>query len=77
MRYVSQQVAPLIDPGGVGTLGGLGNAQRVLGRLNEEGDILPISILPTLTKHLALRKDVSGMDGTIMVQGDLSMALEN
>ena len=58
-------------------MGGLGTMQRVLGRLKEEGDILPISILPTLTKHLALREDVSGMDGTIRVQEGHSMALEN
>ena len=77
MRYVSQQVAPLIDSRWVRTLGCLDTAQRVLGRLKEEGGILLISILPTLTKNLALREDVSGMDGTIMVQGDHSMALEN
>ena len=78
MGDFSQQVAPLIDPGGVRTLGELGTMQRVLGRIKEEGDILPISVLPTLTKYLALREDVSGMDdGTIMVQGDHSMALEN
>ena len=47
------------------------------GRLKEEGYILPISVLPTLTKHLALRKDVFRMeDGTIIVQGDHSLALE-
>ena len=68
----------MIDPRGVITLGGLGTMQRVLIRLMEEGDIFPISVLPTLTKHLALREDVSGMeDGTIMVQGDHSMDLEN
>ena len=52
-------------------------AQRVWGSLKEEVEIIPISILPTLTKHIALREDVLGMDGTIMVQGDHSMALEN
>ena len=77
VRNVSQHVAPLIDLGGMGTLGGHDTAQGVLGRLKEEGDILPISLLPTLTKHIALREDVSRMDSTIMVQGDHSMALEN
>ena len=71
MRDVSQQVATLIDPRGARTLGGLGTMQRVLGRLKEEGDILPISLLPTLTTHLVMIKYVSGMDGTIMVQRDL------
>ena len=78
MGDISQYVTPLIDPGGVSTLGGLGTSQRVLGRLKEEGDILPILVLPTLTKKIAQREDVPGMDdGTIMVQGDHSMDLEN
>ena len=77
MRDASHQVAPLIGPREVRTLGGLDTTQRVSGRLKEKGEILPISVLPTFTKHLALRKDVSGMDGTILVQGDHSMALEN
>ena len=52
--------------------------QRVLVRPKEEGGILPISLLPNLTKHLALRENVSGMDdGTIMVQGDYCMAFKN
>ena len=52
--------------------------QRVLGRLKDEGEILPILVLPTLTKHLVMREDVSGMeDGTIIVQEEHSMALEN
>ena len=77
MRNVSQHVAPLIDLGGVGTLGGRGTAQRVLGRLKEVGDILPLSSLPTLTPHLALREDATGMkDGNIMVQGGYSLTLE-
>ena len=33
--------------------------------------------LTSLTKHLELREDVSGMDGTIMVQVNHSMSLEN
>ena len=45
--------------------------QRVLGRLKEEGDILPISSLPTLTPHIVLREDATWMeDGIIMVKGD-------
>ena len=61
----------------MGALGGHETTLRVLGRLKEEGDILPTSSLPTLTPHLALRYDVSGMeDGTIMVQGDHSLAFE-
>ena len=77
MRNFSQHVAPLIDPRGVGTLGGLDIAQTVLGRLKEEGYILPISVLPTLTPHISLREDASGMeDGTIMVQGDHFIALQ-
>ena len=49
-----------------------------MGRLKEEGEILPISSLPTLMSYSALGEDVSRMeDGTIMVQGDHSMALEN
>ena len=64
-----------IDPGGAGTLGGHGTMQRVLGRL-KEGGILPLSSLPTLTTHFALREDATGMeDGTIMVQGDYSLTL--
>ena len=71
MRDLSHQVAPLIDQVGVKTLGGFGTAQRILGRLKEEGYILPLSSLPTLTAHLALREDAKRMeDGTIMVQGD-------
>ena len=55
-------------------MGGHGTTQRVFGRLKEEVKILPISSLPTLTPHLALREDSSGMDdGTIMVQGDYSL----
>ena len=59
-------------------MGGIGTSQRVLGRLKEEGDILPISSLPTLISYYAMGGDFYWMeDGTIMVQGDHSMALEN
>ena len=43
-------VAPLIDSRGVRTLGGLDTTQRVWGRLKEEGGILPISVLTTVTQ---------------------------
>ena len=78
VREFSQQAAPLIYPDEVRTLGGLSTTQRVFSRLKEEGYILPILVLPTLTKQLVLRGDVLGMDyGTIMVQGGYSMAVEN
>ena len=57
VRNVSHHGAPLIDPGGVGALGGHGITLRVLGRLKEEGDILPTSSLPTLISDLTLRKE--------------------
>ena len=77
MRNVSQHAAPLMDPGGVGTLEGHSTSQRVLGRLKEEGEILPLSSLPTLTPHLALREDATGIeDDTIIVQGDYSLTVE-
>ena len=57
MRHVSHHDAPFIDPGGVGALGGHGIMLRVLGRLKEEGDILPTSSLPTLILDFALIKE--------------------
>ena len=65
MRNLSQHVAPLIDPGGLGTLGGHGTTQRVLGRLKEEGDILPLSSLPTLTSDSALWQKQQGKDSSL------------
>ena len=55
IKEFSQNVAPLIDLGGVGALGGHGTTLRVLGKLKEEWDILPTSSLPTLTSDIALR----------------------
>ena len=63
----SQHVAPLIDPGGVGALRGHGTTLRVLGRLKEEGDILPTSSLPTLISDLALRKEQQREDRSLPV----------
>ena len=48
VRNVSQNDAPNIYPGGMGALEDQDIALRVLGRLKEEGDILPTSSLPTL-----------------------------
>ena len=62
VRNVSQHVAPLIYPGGVGTLGGHGTTLRVLGRLKDEGDILPTSSLPTLISDSAMWKERYGKD---------------
>ena len=77
IKEFSQHVAPFIYPRGVGTMGGHCTTQRVLGRLKEEGDILPTSSLPTLTPNIVLREDATGMeDGTTMVQGNYSLTLE-
>ena len=77
VRDISHYVTPFIDPGGVGILEGYYIVERFLGRLEEEGDILPLSSLPTLTPHIALREYASWLeDGTIMVQGDYSLNLE-
>ena len=64
MRSLSQHVAPPIDLG-VGTFGGHGTVQRVLGRLKEEGDILPKSSLPTLISDSALRREKHGEDRSL------------
>ena len=57
VRNVSHHGTPFIDLGGVGALGGHGTMLRVLGRLKEEGDILPTSSLPTLISDFALVKE--------------------
>ena len=77
MRNVSHWMAPLLDLGGVDTLEGSITAQRFLGRLKEERDILPFSTLPTLTTHTALTKVAAVTeDGTFMVQERCSMDSE-
>ena len=55
---VSQHDAPNLDPRGMGALAENDTMLGVLVRLKEEGDILPISVLPTLTKYIALTEGV-------------------
>ena len=66
-RHVSHDDAPFIDPGGMGALGGRGTTLRVLGRLKEEGDILPTSSLPTLISNSAPRKEQHGKDRNLPI----------
>ena len=65
VRYVSNYDAPFIDPGGMEALGGHDTTLRVLGRLKEEGDILPTSSLPTLISNYALWKGKHGKDSSL------------
>ena len=60
VRDISQHDAPSIDPGGMGALEGNGTTLEVLGRLKEEGDILPRSSLPTLISYFALWEENHG-----------------
>ena len=61
----------------MGALEDKNTALRVLGELKEEGDILPLSSLSTLSSHTALRGNVARLeDDTIKGQGDHSLAME-
>ena len=62
--YVSHHDAPFIDLGVMGALGGHDTTLRVLGRIKEEGDILPTSSLPTVTSNIALRKEQQRADSS-------------
>ena len=67
VRDVSHHDKPFIDPEGMGALEDPDTMLRVLGRLKEDEDILPLSSLATLTSHTALRGNVAGLeDDTIM-----------
>ena len=50
----------MIDPGGMGALEGQDTTLRVLGRLKEEGGILPTSSLPTLISDYVLWEEKHG-----------------
>ena len=60
VRDISQHDAPSIDPGGMRALEGNDTTLGVLGRLKEEGDILPISSLPTLILDSAMWQEKHG-----------------
>ena len=51
---LSQHDAPSTNPGGMGALEYNDTLLGVLGRLKEEGDLLPTSSLPTLISDSAL-----------------------
>ena len=48
-------------------MGGHGTVLRVLGRLKEEGDILPTSSLPTLISDFTLIKEKHGEDNRLPI----------
>ena len=77
VKDVSHLDAPFIDPRRMGALEDQNAALRVLGRLKEEGDILQLPSLPTLSSHTALRRNVAALENdTIMRQGVHSLAME-
>ena len=64
---ISKHDAPRIDPRGMGALEDLETMPGVLGRLKEEGEIIPTSSLPTITSDLALRKEKQRDDSNLPV----------
>ena len=58
VREISHHDAPSIVLGGMGALEDHDTTLRILGRLKEEGDILPISSLPTLISDFALWEEM-------------------
>ena len=63
VRDVSHLDAPFIDPGRMGTLEDQDTALRVLGRLKEEGDLLPTSSTPTPISDSVLWEEKNGRNG--------------
>ena len=57
---ISQHDVPIIDQRGIGALEDHDTAFGVLGRLKEEGDILPTSSLPTFISDSALWEEKHG-----------------
>ena len=66
VRDASHLDAPLIDSRGMKTLGELGTALRVLGRLKERRGILSTSSLPTLTSDSTLWQKQHGKDNILL-----------
>ena len=59
----SKHAAPSLYPGGIGTLEDKATALGVLGMLKKEGDLLPLSLSPTLIFGSALWEDKNGRNG--------------
>ena len=57
---ISQHDAPSIDLGGIGALEDNDKVLEVLGRLKEEGDLLPISSSPTLISDFVVWEEKNG-----------------
>ena len=60
VRDISQHDAPSIDPGGIGSLEDKATMLGVLGRLKEEGDLLPTSSSPILISNSTPWKEEKG-----------------
>ena len=60
MRDLSQHDAPNLDPGRMGTLEDKNIVLEGLGKLKEEGDLLPLSSSPTLISDSALWEEKNG-----------------